>query len=189
MDSNSQLGTKALAVYYLSRIIPLTISVTNGCSHPATSSGMVRRKKDTATYGYDFYNPTLYLLSARSVSKEDINQKFLRSLPPSWSQIALIIRNNPDIDQNDIDDLYNNLRVYEDEMKSQMSAHDKNGLGYGTQLNKMSDKSETDSEISMSVFEVRSSDEESTPANDRFSKADGYHAVPPPITGNFLNSQ
>ncbi|GJY71337.1 hypothetical protein Tco_0475040 [Tanacetum coccineum] len=50
----------------------------------------------------------------------------------------------------------------------------------------MSNKSETDSEISMSVFEVRSSDEEITPANDRFSKADGYHAVPPPITGNFL---
>ncbi|GKE77985.1 hypothetical protein Tco_1544105 [Tanacetum coccineum] len=47
-----------------------------------------------------------------------------------------------------------------------MSAHDKNGLGYGTQLNEMSDKSETDSEISMSVFEVRSSDEESTPSND-----------------------
>ncbi|GJR27961.1 ribonuclease H-like domain-containing protein [Tanacetum coccineum] len=71
-------------------------------------------------------------------------------------------------------------------LNSQMSAHDKNGLGYGTQLNEMSDKSETDSEISMSVFEVRSSDEESTPANDRFSKADGYHVVPPPITGNFL---
>ncbi|GJY89497.1 putative ribonuclease H-like domain-containing protein [Tanacetum coccineum] len=52
-------------------------------------------------------------------------------------------------------------------LNSQMSAHDKNGLGYGTQLNEMSDKSETDSEISMSVFEVRSSDEESTPANDR----------------------
>ncbi|GJU60242.1 putative ribonuclease H-like domain-containing protein [Tanacetum coccineum] len=41
-------------------------------------------------------------------------------------------------------------------------------------------------EISLSAFDVRSSDEESTPANDRFSKADGYHAVPPPITGNFL---
>ncbi|GKF18636.1 hypothetical protein Tco_0063554, partial [Tanacetum coccineum] len=27
---------------------------------------------------------------------------------------------------------------------------------------------------------------ESTPANDRSSKADGYHAVPPPIIGNFL---
>ncbi|GJX28792.1 hypothetical protein Tco_0236871 [Tanacetum coccineum] len=66
------------------------------------------------------------------------------------------------------------------------SAKDKNGLGYGTQLDEMSNKSETDSEISLSVFEVRSSDEETTPANDRFSKADGYHVVPPPITGNFL---
>ncbi|GJR69579.1 ribonuclease H-like domain-containing protein [Tanacetum coccineum] len=326
------------------------------------------------------------------ISKEDINQKFLRSLPPSWNQIALIMRNKPDIDEIDIDDLYNNLRVYEDEMKrsssststsqnlaflsfentsstnkvstvsgdfgvsaaggisqvsstpcahdvacsffaqptaspqlknedfqqideddleeldlrwqvailtcynchrkghfardyrsgrnqgkrsygdngrsnaptnesssqalvaqdglggydwsndfevepvnyalmaisssssssssdneelekivkerdelklkiekweessknldellnSQMSARDKTGLGYGTQLNEMSNNSETDSEISLSVFDVRSSDEESTPANDRSSKADGYHVVPPPITGNFL---
>ncbi|GJS43010.1 putative ribonuclease H-like domain-containing protein [Tanacetum coccineum] len=32
----------------------------------------------------------------------------------------------------------------------------------------------------------KSSDEENTPANDRFSKADGFHAVPPPITRNFL---
>ncbi|GKD21760.1 hypothetical protein Tco_1223463 [Tanacetum coccineum] len=43
---------------------------------------------------------------------EDINQKFFRSLPSSWNQIALIMRNKPDID-----DLYNNLRVYEDELK------------------------------------------------------------------------
>ncbi|GJR15186.1 ribonuclease H-like domain-containing protein [Tanacetum coccineum] len=31
--------------------------------------------------------------------------------------IALIMRNKPDIDEIDIDDLYNNLRVYEDELK------------------------------------------------------------------------
>ncbi|GKF99693.1 hypothetical protein Tco_0301384 [Tanacetum coccineum] len=71
-------------------------------------------------------------------------------------------------------------------LNSQMSARDKTGLGYGTQLNEMSHNSETDSEISLSVFDVRSSDEENTPANDRFSKASGFHAVPPPITGNFL---
>ncbi|GJX24528.1 putative ribonuclease H-like domain-containing protein [Tanacetum coccineum] len=51
------------------------------------------------------------------ISKEDINQKFLRSLPSSWNQISLIMRNKPDIDEIDIDDLYNNLRVYEDELK------------------------------------------------------------------------
>ncbi|GJX57169.1 putative ribonuclease H-like domain-containing protein [Tanacetum coccineum] len=60
-------------------------------------------------------------------------------------------------------------------LNSQMSARDKTGLGYGIQLYVMSNKSETNSEISMSVFDVRSSDEETTPANDRFSKADGYH--------------
>ncbi|GJS78307.1 putative nucleotidyltransferase, ribonuclease H [Tanacetum coccineum] len=59
------------------------------------------------------------------------------------------------------------------------------GLGsYGTRA--ICNNSETDSEISLSVFDVRSSDEESTPGNDRSSKADGYHAVLPPITGNFL---
>ncbi|GKG03603.1 hypothetical protein Tco_0311239, partial [Tanacetum coccineum] len=70
-----------------------------------------------------------------------------------------------------------------------MSAKDKTDLGYGTQLNEMINNSETDSEISLSVFEFRSSDEESTLANDRFSKADGYHVVPPHITGNFLTSR
>ncbi|GJV32900.1 hypothetical protein Tco_1393300 [Tanacetum coccineum] len=52
------------------------------------------------------------------ISKEDINHKFLRSLLSSWNQIALIMRNKPDIDEIDIDDLYNNLRVYKDELKS-----------------------------------------------------------------------
>ncbi|GJR77398.1 putative ribonuclease H-like domain-containing protein [Tanacetum coccineum] len=67
-----------------------------------------------------------------------------------------------------------------------MSARDKTGLGYSTQLNELSSNHETDSENSFSVFDGRSSDEESTLANDRSSKADGYKAVPPPITGNFL---
>ncbi|GKE74009.1 hypothetical protein Tco_1536050, partial [Tanacetum coccineum] len=56
------------------------------------------------------------------ISKEDINQKFLRSLLPLWNQIALIMRNKPYIDEIDIDDLYNNLRVYKDEMKRSSSS-------------------------------------------------------------------
>ncbi|GJS55638.1 ribonuclease H-like domain-containing protein [Tanacetum coccineum] len=73
---------------------------------------------------YDRFQKLISQLEVHAalVSKEDINQKFLRSLPPSWSQIALIMRNKPDIDQIDIDDLYNNLRVYEDEMKRSSSS-------------------------------------------------------------------
>ncbi|GJX53698.1 hypothetical protein Tco_0282067 [Tanacetum coccineum] len=61
---------------------------------------------------YDRFQKLISQLEVHTapVSKEDINQKFLRSLPPSWSQIALIMRNKPDIDEIDIDDLYNNLR-------------------------------------------------------------------------------
>ncbi|GJW39822.1 hypothetical protein Tco_0065667 [Tanacetum coccineum] len=70
-------------------------------------------------------------------------------------------------------------------LKSQISARDKTGLGYGTQLNKLSSNHETDSENSLSIFDVRSSDEDNTPENDRFLK-NRYKAVPPPITGNFL---
>ncbi|GJY22249.1 hypothetical protein Tco_0394815 [Tanacetum coccineum] len=66
-----------------------------------------------------------------------------------------------------------------------MSARDKTGLGYSTQLNELSSNHETDSENSLSIFDVRSSDEENTPKNDRFSK-NMYKAVPPPIIGNFL---
>ncbi|GJZ41467.1 hypothetical protein Tco_0588353 [Tanacetum coccineum] len=54
---------------------------------------------------------------------EDINQKFLKSLLSSWNQIALIMRNKPDIDKIDIDDLYNNLRVYEDELKRSLGSN------------------------------------------------------------------
>ncbi|GKG56266.1 hypothetical protein Tco_0577341, partial [Tanacetum coccineum] len=35
----------------------------------------------------------------------------------------LIMRNKPDIDEIDIDDLYNNLRVYEDKMKRSLSSN------------------------------------------------------------------
>ncbi|GJY65838.1 retrovirus-related pol polyprotein from transposon TNT 1-94 [Tanacetum coccineum] len=52
---------------------------------------------------------------------EDINQKFLRSLPSLWNQIALITRNKPDIMILILIDLYNNLRVYEDEYEKVFS--------------------------------------------------------------------
>ncbi|GJY95652.1 hypothetical protein Tco_0512013, partial [Tanacetum coccineum] len=66
------------------------------------------------------------------------------------------------------------------------SEEESTGLGYSTQLNELISNHETDSENSFSVFDGRSSDEDSIPANDRSSITEGYKAVPPPITGNFL---
>ncbi|GJV92700.1 ribonuclease H-like domain-containing protein [Tanacetum coccineum] len=51
------------------------------------------------------------------VSTEDANQKFLRSLPSASSQVSLIMRTKPGVDSLRFNDLYNNLRVFENDVK------------------------------------------------------------------------
>ncbi|GJW92360.1 hypothetical protein Tco_0169913 [Tanacetum coccineum] len=65
--------------------------------------------------GYDRFQQLLSQLEAHGaeVSTEDANHKFLRSLPPAWSNLAMTMRTNPKIDTLSIDDLYNNLRVFD----------------------------------------------------------------------------
>ncbi|GKF31697.1 hypothetical protein Tco_0101495 [Tanacetum coccineum] len=55
------------------------------------------------------------------ISQEDANLKLLRSLP-CWNNITLIMRNKSDLDTLSKDDLYNNLKVYESEIKGQTSS-------------------------------------------------------------------
>ncbi|GKB64281.1 ribonuclease H-like domain-containing protein [Tanacetum coccineum] len=70
--------------------------------------------------GYDRFQQLLSQLEAHGaeVSTEDANHKFLRSLPPAWSNLAITMRTKPDVDTLSIDDLYNNLRVFEQELTS-----------------------------------------------------------------------
>ncbi|GJR88856.1 hypothetical protein Tco_0212867 [Tanacetum coccineum] len=227
--------------------------------------------KSSLDKAYDRFQKLISQLEVHGapISKENINQKFLRSLPPSWNQIALIMRNKPDIDEIDIDDLYNNLRVYEDEMKRSSSSNSASqNLAFLSSKNTSStnevstasgdfgvstaggisqvpstpcahdaacsffaqpttspqlenedfQKIEKGTLLGIADLEgikgkdlmvtmarqmqptkydsssqalggsrwSRSSDEENTLANDSLSKADGYHVVPPPITGNVL---
>ncbi|GKA37836.1 hypothetical protein Tco_0724401 [Tanacetum coccineum] len=69
--------------------------------------------------GYDRFQQLLSQLEAYGVevSTEDANHKFLRSLPPAWSNLAMTVRTKPDVDTLSIDDLYNNLRVFEQEIQ------------------------------------------------------------------------
>ncbi|GJZ49057.1 hypothetical protein Tco_0603247 [Tanacetum coccineum] len=56
-----------------------------------------------------------------TISQEDMNLKFLRSLPSEWKTHTLIWRNKPDLDTLSTDDLYNNLMIYETEVKGSSS--------------------------------------------------------------------
>ncbi|GJZ10996.1 ribonuclease H-like domain-containing protein [Tanacetum coccineum] len=69
--------------------------------------------------GYDRFQSLLSQIEIHgaSVSTEYANQKFLRSLPASWSQVSLIMRTKPRVDSLSFDDLYNNLRVFEPDVK------------------------------------------------------------------------
>ncbi|GJZ53928.1 hypothetical protein Tco_0608813 [Tanacetum coccineum] len=49
------------------------------------------------------------------ITQEDMNLKLLRSLPSKWKTHALIWRNKEEIETISLDDLYNNLKIYEPE--------------------------------------------------------------------------
>ncbi|GKA74339.1 putative ribonuclease H-like domain-containing protein, partial [Tanacetum coccineum] len=57
---------------------------------------------------------------------EGLDKTYDRSLPLAWNNIALIMRNKSDLDTMSMDDLYNNLKVYEAEIKSQSSSNSQN---------------------------------------------------------------
>ncbi|GJZ82926.1 hypothetical protein Tco_0648099 [Tanacetum coccineum] len=56
------------------------------------------------------------------LSQEDVNQKLLRSLSPEWNTHVVVWRNKVDLDTMRMDDLYNNLKVYEPEVKGMSSS-------------------------------------------------------------------
>ncbi|GJT75331.1 hypothetical protein Tco_1042056 [Tanacetum coccineum] len=61
-------------------------------------------------------------IHGESISQEDVNQKFLRSLSPEWNTHTIVWRNKPEIDTLSLDDLYNNLKIYKPEVKGTSSS-------------------------------------------------------------------
>ncbi|GKC28527.1 hypothetical protein Tco_1035821 [Tanacetum coccineum] len=56
------------------------------------------------------------------ISQEDQNLKFLRSLHAEWNTHVVVWRNKPDLDQMSFDDLYNNFKIVEQEVKRTVSS-------------------------------------------------------------------
>ncbi|GJT12926.1 ribonuclease H-like domain-containing protein [Tanacetum coccineum] len=58
-----------------------------------------------------------------TLSQEDVNQKLLRSLSPEWNTHAVVWRNKLELETMSMDDLYNNLKAYEPEVKGTSSSN------------------------------------------------------------------
>nr|GEW85070.1 putative ribonuclease H-like domain-containing protein [Tanacetum cinerariifolium] len=102
-----------------------------------------------------------------SLSQEDVNLKFLRSLPTEWKTHTLIWRNKTDLEDKSLDDF---------------QTSDKAGLGYNSKVF-------TQAMFDCDNYNSSESDNDSwSPSNlyDRFVPSGGYHAVLPPMTGTFM---
>ncbi|GJX61707.1 hypothetical protein Tco_0294607 [Tanacetum coccineum] len=55
-------------------------------------------------------------IHGETISQEDVNLKLLRRLPSEWKTHTLIWRNKPDLETLSMDDLYNNMKIYEAEV-------------------------------------------------------------------------
>nr|GEY38459.1 putative ribonuclease H-like domain-containing protein [Tanacetum cinerariifolium] len=71
-------------------------------------------------------------------------------------------------------------------LDSQISAKVRTDLGYDSQFNEKEVLDIKEEEVTETVFDNQSSDEENSVANNRFKNGKGYHAVLPPLTGNYM---
>ncbi|GJV63847.1 hypothetical protein Tco_1474675 [Tanacetum coccineum] len=78
---------------------------------------------ETMVQTFDRLQKLISLLEIRGevITQEDVNLKMLRSLPSEWKNHALISRNKEEIETISLDNLYNNLKIYEPELAGSSS--------------------------------------------------------------------
>nr|GEV57382.1 ribonuclease H-like domain-containing protein [Tanacetum cinerariifolium] len=79
--------------------------------------------------GYDWFQKILSQLNQMQAKpdNDDVNMKFLRALPPSWSQVALTLKTRGGLKYLSFDDLYNKLRFLEIDVKGGSSYGSRGG--------------------------------------------------------------
>nr|GEZ26175.1 hypothetical protein [Tanacetum cinerariifolium] len=97
---------------------------------------------------------------------------------------------NEAVFEEDIEFLKYDVKVRDNsitELKNHQISHkDKTGHGYDSQLNEKDLNNKSDVFESAYDSSVNESEEDNNQANDRYKAGEGYHAVPPPYTGNFM---
>nr|GEV02239.1 hypothetical protein [Tanacetum cinerariifolium] len=88
---------------------------------PITAEEKLAKKNELKARGCKMLISQLNI-HGETIYQEDLNLKLLRSLPYEWKTHTLIWRNKPDLETLSMDDLYNNLKIYETEVKGSSSS-------------------------------------------------------------------
>ncbi|GJX21927.1 ribonuclease H-like domain-containing protein [Tanacetum coccineum] len=99
---------------------------------------------------------------------EDLNVKFLRSLPSEWDTHVVVWMNKPDFDTMGLDDLYNNFKIVEQKVKRSTGAiNDEKNLAFLTTSGASSTKNinTVNFEVSTSTTKVNIASTETSTAS------------------------
>ncbi|KAI3701908.1 hypothetical protein L6452_27372 [Arctium lappa] len=71
-------------------------------------------KNESMTQTFDRFNKLIGELATVGVQidQDDLNRKFLRSLSDEWTMYTVSFRQNDQLEEKELDDLYNDLRVF-----------------------------------------------------------------------------
>ncbi|KAI3664974.1 hypothetical protein L6452_43589 [Arctium lappa] len=77
-------------------------------------------KNESMTQTFDRFNKLIGELATVGVKMEqdDINRKFLKSLGDEWTMYTVSYRQSDNLEEKELDDLYNDLRVFETEVEA-----------------------------------------------------------------------
>ncbi|KAI3735186.1 hypothetical protein L6452_14676 [Arctium lappa] len=77
-------------------------------------------KNESMTQTFDRFNKLIGELATMGVQidQDDVNRKFLRSLGDEWTMYTVSFRQNEQLEEKELDDLYNDLRVFEAEVEA-----------------------------------------------------------------------
>ncbi|GJZ24050.1 putative ribonuclease H-like domain-containing protein [Tanacetum coccineum] len=94
------------------------------------------------------------------ISQEDLNLNFLRSLPSEWNTHVVIWRNKPDLDTMSFDDLYNNFKIVEQEVKGTANSNSSSSSQYMAFMSSPSSTNEVNT-----AYEVNTTNIQVSPAS------------------------
>ncbi|GKC80925.1 ribonuclease H-like domain-containing protein [Tanacetum coccineum] len=106
---------------------------------------------------------------------EDLNVKFLRSLPSEWDTHVVVWMNKPDFDTIGLDDLYNNFKIVEQKVKRSTGAiNDEKNLAFltTTGASSINNINTVNPEVSTGTTKVNTASTETSTAS--FSDATVY---------------
>ncbi|KAJ9541901.1 hypothetical protein OSB04_028407 [Centaurea solstitialis] len=77
-------------------------------------------KNESMTQTFDRFNKLIGELATVDVKmdKDDVNRKFLRSLREEWTIYTVSFRQGDDLEDKELEDLYNDLRIFEAEVEA-----------------------------------------------------------------------